>query len=192
MVYPRNRCFLQEDDTLRLDEHNLPDRKKDLSISPELKTTQYVAKANAEYSAAVTNVERKRLAQVTGCKGLSPLRKLPLHERILNTPVDPMHLIKNVVSHIVNLIAGHEDSRKVRAEEKHLKRFPMSWVPDDFQGNALPSAPFSLSKDDITLVDERAKRVIVPHGFDWHPREIFGKASGMKSHEWKQLALMAY
>lgn len=156
--------------------------------SPEMKTTQYVATANAKYSAATTNVERKELVQVTGCKGVSPLSKLPLHERILNTPVDPMHLIKNVVSHIVNLVAGHEDSWKVRKEERRLKRFPKSWVPHKFQGKELPGAPFSLSKEDITLADERAQRVVVPYGFDWHPRGIFGKACGMKSHEWKQLA----
>ena len=31
-------------------------------------------------------------------------------------------------------------------------------------------------------------RVRVPYGFDWHPREIFGKGTGMKAHEWKQIA----
>ena len=49
-------------------------------------------------------------------------------------------------------------------------------------------APFALSKNDITLADERAMRVLVPTGFDWRPREIFSKTTGMKSHEWKQLA----
>ena len=88
-----------------------------------------------------------------GYKGVSPLHKLPQHERILNTPVDPMHLIKNVGSHIVNLISGHEDSVKVRQQEKHLGRFKNLW--------------------DITLADERARRVSVPYGFDWRPRGIY-------------------
>lgn len=35
------------------------------------------------------------------------LRQLRLHERVLNTPVDPMHLI-NVVAHCVNMIAGYK------------------------------------------------------------------------------------
>ena len=38
------------------------------------------------------------------------------------------------------------------------------------------------------MADERARRVSVPYGFDWRPREIFAKTLGMKSHEWKQLA----
>ena len=180
---------MEEDDPLRCDKKNFPDKEEDHSKPPELKTTQYVAKANAEYAAATTMAERKELVQVTGCKGVCPLSKLPLHERILNTPVDPMHLIKNVVSHIVNLIGGNEDSTKVRQEEKQLSRFKSSWLPANFEGNVLPSASFSLSTDDITLANERANRILVPYGFDWRPRDIFGKtAKGMKSHEWKQVA----
>jgi hypothetical protein len=29
--------------------------------------------------------------------------------------------------------------------------------------------------------------IFMPHGFDWKPREIFKRTSGMKSHEWKLL-----
>lgn len=50
-----------------------------------------------------------------------------------------------------------------------------------------PIAPFSLTKENIELADERAKMVYVPHGFDWRPREIFKRTFGMKSHEWKLL-----
>lgn len=50
MVYPGNLRFLSECDTLRLDKQNFPDKNEDNSESPEIKTTQYVAKANAEYS----------------------------------------------------------------------------------------------------------------------------------------------
>jgi hypothetical protein len=39
-----------------------------------------------------------------------------------------------------------------------------SWVPDNFEGNVLPPAPFSLLRNDIILADERAKRISVPHG----------------------------
>lgn len=91
--------------------------------------------------------------------------------------------------HCVNLVSGREDSVKVRAEEKIRRRFKGSWVTDSTQ-SILPPAPFSLSKEDIELADTRAKRVFVPSGFDWRPRNVFGRTSGMsmKSHEWKQLA----
>ena len=105
----------------------------------------------------------------------------------MNTPIDPMHLIKNIVSHCVNLLAGNEDSHKVREEEKSRQRFPTSWV-EDISQRKLPPAPFCLSNDDKALADERAKRVLVPTGFDWHAKEIFKSSTGMKSHEWKQIA----
>ena len=94
----------------------------------------------------------------------------------MDTPIDPMHLIKNIVSHAVNLIAGREDSHKVRAEEKFRNRFQSSWIKES-SNSQLPPAPFCLSKEDM-----------VPSGFDWHPQPIFSRNSGMKSHEWKQLA----
>lgn len=181
MIYPGNQCFLPENDELH-HHANFPERMAETANPPDMKTMEYVDKANARYSAASTNQERKELAQETGCKGSYSLRKLPLHERILNTPVEPMHLIKNIVAHCINLIAGNEDSYKVREEEKVRRRFPMSWLKDNHQ-KKLPPAPFALSKDDITLADERAMRMLVPTGFDWRPREIFSKTTGMKSHE---------
>lgn len=186
MIYPGNRCFLPENDELH-NHTNFPGCMAETASPPDMKTTEYVDEANARYSAASTDQERKELAQKTGCKGSYSLRKLPLHERTLNTPVEPMHLIKNIAAHCINLIAGNEDSYKVREEEKVHKRFPMSWLKDNHQ-KRLPPAPFALSKNDITLADERAMRVLVPTGFDWRPREIFSKTTGMKSHEWKQLA----
>ena len=179
MIYTGNRCFLQPDDSLRLDNHNFPSKSKNKFSPPNIKTMAYIDEANAKYSAAETNKERKELVQQTGCKGSYALRMLPLHDRVLNTPIDPMHLIKNIVSHAVNLIAGNEDSCKVREEER-------SWVKDG-QKKIRP-APFSLPKENVQLADRRAKRIIVPSGFDWHPSEIFSKNTGMKSHHWKQLS----
>lgn len=186
MVYLGNRCFLKEGDNLREDTANYPSKSKDFSSSPTLKTTEYVDAANVQYEAAHTRKQRTDLVQKTGCKGAYALRKLPFHDRLLSTPVDPMHLIKNIVAHCVNLVAGNEDSYKVREEEKLRKRFPTSWIKDSRE--KLPLAPFVLPKDDIKLADDRAKRVLVPYGFDWQPRDIFSKTTGMKSHEWKQLA----
>ena len=54
--------------------------------------------------------------------------------------------------------------------------------------NTLPKAPFSLTRDEISLADERANSICVPTGFGWRPQAIFGKSSGMKSHDWKQVA----
>ena len=84
-----------------------------------------------------------------------------------------MHLVKNIVEHVVNVIVSSGDSVKVHKEEQCM-RFPSAWVKD--KQNTLPKAPFSLTRDEISLVDERANGIIlcVPM-----PRAIFGKSSGM-------------
>lgn len=112
--------------------------------------------------------------------------RLPLHERIFSTPIDPMHLVKNIAEHCVYLISGIQDSFKVREEEKSRNRFCSSWIKD---GNVkkLPPAPFALSKDDILLANARAQSVQVHSSIDWRPRAIFGKRAGMKAHEWMEV-----
>lgn len=97
-----------------------------------------------------------------------------------------MHTIKNIISRVVGLISGKEDSLKVRKEEEKRKRFRTSWVIGE--DSKLPEAPFVLSKEEVNLANAHATQVRVPSGFDWRPRDIFSKQSGMKSHEWKQVA----
>lgn len=171
------------DDPLRCDHINFPNKKTDKSGPPAIKTTKYVDDANHAYTRAKDNKERCSLAQETGCKGSYSFRILPLHERILDTPVDPMHLVKNIAEHCIKFITGIEDTYKVRQEEKKRNRFHSSWIKDD----KLPPAPFALSKDDILLADERTKSVLVHSTFDWRPRGIFSKKTGMKAHEWKEV-----
>jgi len=38
------------------------------------------------------SVERKKLVQEIGCKGTYSLQRTSSHNRVLDTPVDPMHL----------------------------------------------------------------------------------------------------
>lgn len=54
-------------------------------------------------------------------------------------------------------------------------------------GLKVPPAPFVLTKEEICLADKRAQSILVPGSFDWHPRAIFSKTTGMKAHEWKQV-----
>ena len=146
----------------------------------------YVIEANEKYEEAADNQEKCALAQETGCKGSYSFSKLPLHDRILDTPVDPMHLVKNIVEHCVRFVTGTEDSSKVRQEEKVRNRFSSAWISDD-NTSKLPPAPFSLCREEVLLADERAKSILVPSTFDWRPRPIFSKKAGMKAHEWKEV-----
>ena len=185
MVYPGNRRFLEPDDQLRTESTVFPNQSSDFTHPPMLKDLDFIDKANSDYELAPTRADKKRLAQSTGCKGVYSLRRLPSHERILGTPVEPMHLIKNIVEHVVNLLGGREDSVKVRTQEQKIKRFRSSWPKES---GPLPKAPYTLDKHDIALADERAKRVHVPAGMDWKPRAMFVNAAGMKSHHWKEVA----
>ena len=91
--------------------------------TPRPKTQAYVDEANGSYSAAATNKERAKLARETGCKGPYSLRRLPHHDRYLNTPVEPMHTLKNVAERIVHTLNGMKDSLKARREEEERGRF---------------------------------------------------------------------
>ena len=115
VVYPGNRRFLKSDDSLRSDRRNFP--KKDINNDqpPKLKTISYIQEASKEFLAASSVAEAKKLSQRTGCKGVSVLTKIKDFDRFATTPIDPMHLIKNIVEQCVNLLSGKEDSRKVRA-----------------------------------------------------------------------------
>lgn len=172
---------------LRYDSDNFPSKCVNLMHCPSSKTMEFVDTANEKYTTATSVKGKKEIAQNTGCKGpYALIRKLPLHDRMSKVPVDPMHLISNILSHSVNLISGTEDSIKVRKQEKSIHRFPSSWVKDN--DDVLPAGPFSLTKENIRLADSRAMNVLVPHGFGWRPREIFNRKYAMKSHEWKLLS----
>ena len=126
MVYFEHRCFLPPEDPLRSDRTRFPCKHVCLRTAPEKKTQQYVDLANAKLLSVETAKARIQLTQETGCTGLSALRKLPHHDRHLNTPVEPMHLVKVIGEHIVKLLSGVEDSIKVRNEEKIRGRFKES------------------------------------------------------------------
>ena len=146
---------------------------------------EYVNKAIDKYELATTKKKQSKTSRRTGCKGSYVLRLLPHHDRLLNTPVEPMHVLKNVVEHIVRLIVGAEDSRKVRDEEKQRGRFRKSWVRKG--DSRLQPAPFRLTAAEASLANSRAMSIRVPYGFDWKPRAVFVQSIAMKSHSWKQL-----
>ena len=132
------------------------------------------------------SLKENKTKRDTGVKGEYCLRKLGCHDRFFNTPVEPMHLIKNIVEHIVLLMSGAEDSLKVRTEEKVRGPFLEAWVTG--KTNRLPSAPFRLSAEEAKLADERMISIQVPKCFDWKPKPLFSvKGKGMKSHSRKQL-----
>lgn len=185
MVYLNHRSFLPCTDPLRQNHAKFPSKKK-IPKLPCAKDQSYVDKSNKLYDAAKTSRERKTISQRTGCKGSYALRNLPNHDRHLNTPVEPMHLIKNIAEHLVRLLSGLDDTIKVRTEEERRGRFREAWAKEG--KSILPPAPFVLSAADIAITTERANCIQVPMTVEWKPRPIFVKNRGnMTSHQWKEL-----
>lgn len=187
MVYLQHRSFLPSVDLLRLNHKNFP--TKIITEKPTAKTMSFVRDKIVDLSASSTTTERKQLIQRTGCTGDYSLRRLPHHDRYANTPVEPMHLLKNIAERIVKLLSGLTDTLKVHTDEKDRKRFRSAWVRTDIdQGTLIPPAPFSFSKDQVVVANQRSKNVRTPSGVDWRPCQLFGKdASRLKSSEWKHV-----
>ena len=152
MVYLNHRSFLPSIDCLRSDHTSFPSAT--IRPLPIPKTMKYIDEANAEY-VVTPNKDKKVLCKKKGCKGPYSLRRLPFHDRYMNTPVEPMHLIKNIAEHIVKMVLGISDSAEVRKEEEHRKRFRDSWVKESKDGEEtrIPPAPFCLQKDEKIIAN---------------------------------------
>ena len=101
-----------------------------------------------------------------------------------------MHLLKNISERIVKLLSGLRDTLKVHLDEKGRKQFRTSWPKTNEDGNkiVIPTAPFSLSKDQLSVANQCSVNVKAPSGLDWRPLLIFGKDSARpKSNEWKHV-----
>ena len=185
MVYLNHRAFLPEIDMLCRATENFPTGT--FTDTPQPKTMAFVDEAIGKVVGTTSNAQKKEILQSTGCKGPYSLRRLPYHNRYLNTPVEPMHVIKGIAEHVVKLLSGIEDSLKVRREEEHRQRFRSTWVRSGCEKFHLPSAPFSLSRDEMAVANGRAMSIIVPAGVDWRRRKLFDRKSlcYVKSVEWR-------
>ena len=188
MVYLHHRHFLPAGDPLRADATNFPHKEVCPEVAPAMKTQRYIDNANDAYKALETAKAWTAKAQSTGCVALHALEH---HDRLLNTPVEPMHLIKCISEHIVKLILGGEDSAEVRNEEKQQLRFRSSWPIEVQAGSAskttLPSAPFRLSKSDMKIANQCALGIRTPHGTDLNAPMLFSETIRMKSVRWKHI-----
>ena len=189
MVYLQHRAFLPAIDHLRTTHRNFPSKTVP-AHPPTLKTMEFITKKITDLSEQMTNRERKEKVQSSGCTGDYSLRRLPNHDRFINTPVEPMYLIKNISERIVKLLSGKTDTVKVRVDEKERKRFRSSWVKNSQEGGKtfIPPAPFTISSNELSIANQHSLNVKAPAGVDWRPLKIFGKdSSRLKSNQWKHL-----
>lgn len=190
MVYLDHRSFLPSIDQLRIDHKGFPANKV-ANESPQAKTMEYIEKEISNIAVAQSVQQRKEVIQSCGCTGDYSLRRLPNHDRYLNTPVEPMHVLKNIAERIVKLLSGITDTVKVRLDEQKRKRFRSSWIKESSKAGSsitIPQAPFSISKSNLAVANKRSLSVKSPSGLDWKPSKLFGKdASHLKSNQWKHV-----
>lgn len=191
VVYLQHRSFLPSIDALHTDRDNFPSHSE-AGILPEMKTMAYVDTQNAKLTAASTVAERKSIIRESGCKGPYSLRSLPHHDRFLNTPVEPMHVIKNVAERLVKLLSGVTDTVKVRKAEQQSNRFMTTWtkkvIKNGKEVEHLPPAPFTLQKEEVTVANSRALSVRAPSYVDWKPCHFFSKSAvQLNSNQWKHV-----
>ena len=127
MVYLGHRSFLPPNHSFHHDRHNFPHRK-DPTTPPANKTQDFIDLSNKRYAKAVNKKDKTEIVQKYERKGEYAPRKLPYHDRILSTPVEPMHVVKDVVEHIVQMISEVINIVKVRNEKKCHGRFHDAWV----------------------------------------------------------------
>ena len=120
LIYLDHRSFLPAIDKLG----KSFDSPKDVPNSPPMiNIINYVDSVIGKLTAASSSHEHKQIVRQSGCTGVYSLQKLPNHDCYLNTPVEPMHLIKNTAERVVNFLSGETDTVKVRMEEKQHNRF---------------------------------------------------------------------
>ena len=154
---------------------------------PKVKTMDFVDTYNAKLVAP--SLTRTSVTRESGCTGTYSLRSLPNHDRYLGTPVEPMHVIKNIGERIVKLLSGASDTVKLRKAEQHFNRFPSAWVKTVIRNEKetlyVPSAPFALKKEEAILANARAMCITAPSGMACH---LFGKGVGnLNSNQWKHV-----
>lgn len=98
-----------------------------------------------------------------------------------------MHIFKNVSQLIWDHITGKRDSIGCRKDLEKVNRMPHLWI--DESGNK-PSAPWVLSKQEMTVVKAAIDKFRTPTGT---MRSLSGcfttddDLSGLKSHDWHKV-----
>ena len=76
----------------------------------------------AGYQVHYRGWRKRKYFKKPAAKDLTHFQQLPYHDHYLNTPVEPMHLCKNIAEHVAKLLSGLSDTEKVRNEEKDRNR----------------------------------------------------------------------
>lgn len=138
-MYLDNRRFLSSTHPLRKATKRFPSGRAEHRPPPETLTQEEVLLNSLAYENAKNPTQAAGFATATGSKGCPCLMLLPGHDRTKQAFPDTMHLIKNAVCEMVQILSGHNDSVKVRNAEENIGRFRLSWVPRNKETSNSPA-----------------------------------------------------
>lgn len=176
-IFPGNRRFLESTHQLRLDEEAFPTvdcnpRGGIILMAREMEgqpgSTNYMERVDARerYQAATNKRAKAEISKEEGVLGCYALQKLPYHDEVKHTLPDGMHVIKQSLTHIMDLMCAR--SRTVHphevADEVHrVRELNRYWLTDA----------------ELREADRRASEVITPCGSSYIPGPVFSTPSAL-------------
>lgn len=201
VIHVSNRQFLPQLHPLRKDCTKFAEKGPELRPPPQPYSLEEEIGIRNHYEQLPNKSQKQKAQKETGFKGRYSLMRLPFHNRGEQMQPDGMHTIADVVSNVFDMVSGKDDTKNVRITEEKYSRFESTWLSKAGQTNsnkrkrdavgsptsnhkkaktdeeetAKPKAPWSLDKEGLAKADERAKSLLYPAGFDYHPDAHFTK-----------------
>ena len=121
-------------------------------------------------------------------KTLNCFHSLPYwHKLLINHLLNPVHIFKNVSQLVWDHITGKRDTIGSRRDLEKVHRMPDLWIDESGQ---LPSAPWVLSKQEMTVVKAAIENFRTPTRSMRSLSRCFttdDDLSGLKSHVWHKV-----
>lgn len=187
-IHISSRTFLPSNHPLRKSEgfgFQGPDRRS----RPKTYSLHEETALRDIYQQKPNKTQKLKHQKKTGLKGNYILQKLPYHNRLEQMSPDGMHTLADFISHLMEMLSGKFNAEKVLSCEKDFNRFSHihSEISDDekeqpkkkrkLDPNSKPDVtpPWSLSKEQIKIADERAQHVLYTNAEDISPGPHFSK-----------------
>lgn len=180
-IHMSNRQFLPIDHDLRQCV-GFADGEKEERTTPTPYTLEEENAFRRQYEEKPNNSQRAKQQKQTGVKGKYVLQQLPYHNRMEQMSPDGMHTIADFISHVIDMLGGKQNTLKVKACVNSFSRFEEVW-PSEGEGQpdehsvqpkkkrkkddnkevsnlSTSSTPWSLSKEQLSIANERASSIV--------------------------------
>ncbi|XP_062595076.1 uncharacterized protein LOC134256449 [Saccostrea cucullata] len=191
-IHISNRRFLSADHPLRNSE-GFATQGQDMNSKPEPFSREEEIHLRNQYERKPNKSQKTNHQKQTDLKGQYILQNLPYHNRIEQMSPDGMHTLADFISHLMEMLSGKFNNLKVKSCEKEFSRFPQVWPESGRTDVVQPKkkrkvqkteieechseleTPWSLTKEQMKLADERAMNIVYTHAQEIFPGPHFTK-----------------